>query len=465
MRLTKSAALRPILFAKHVLEQPPMSFQTITQTIRATGVGEAAVEGAWWGCATEPVEMSSAEFNQLTQIGNAIFALTDAVADELHENPTGAFAQRLREKVPAHLAQTLNLAPVLMCRPDFQLVPTVDGLQFVLTEIEIAPFSEGCAHAMQVAYDVEADTVPTFAHMLNGRELLFVGTHEWNRYIYDQLAFCKALAAQGARAAVLYNQTVAEMETAIQNGTSWRDLLKGGDAPSMTDHIARHNFAPFLRDEWPASVGDAVIFRFGYVEHFTPAQHALFRRWEAQGATFLNPFSFHLDSKVLLEGVHTAAIRQRLCAQTVAALERCIPETHLLTSDNLARFVAEKDTWLIKFAGFDETNTAWGGRSVRFGRDFSAEKWHQTLQNANQLNWPVVAQRLAVSQQLTLDYYRPDGTTTTQHNGYTRQRTFFVRANANTPATHCGSHITLNNSMNVSEGSPDAIQAPIRFVR
>lgn len=443
----------------------PNDYQTMMTTMRETGVGQAAVEGAWWLPAVQPFVMSSADYQQLTQIGRALFLFTDAVSAELRENPNGAFAQRLHEKVPAHIAQTLSFAPVLMFRPDLQLVPTANGLQFVLTEIEIAPFSEGCAHAMQLAYGVSADIVSAFATMLNGRELLFVGTHEWNQYQFDQLAFCKALAEHGIRGRVLYDRTVAQMEAEIERGDRWQELIADGQQASMTGHIARYQLEPFILDEWPDAVGDAVVFRFGYVEHFTTAQHELFKRWETAGATFLNPFSYHLDSKVMMEGVRTSAIRQRLKAETVAVLERCIPETVLLTAQNQAQFVAEKDAWLIKFAGFDQTNTAWGGRSVRFGRDFSAETWQTLLQDSLTLNWPVVAQRLATSQQLTLDYYLPDGTIATQHQGFTRLRTFFLRDDsADMNAVHCGSHITVNRTMNVSEAALNAIQTPVQFV-
>ena len=441
-----------------------MDYAALMKTMQETGVGQAAVEGAWWSPAVQPVMMNSADHTQLTQIGRALFDFTDAVSAELRENPKGAFAKRLHQKVPQHIAQTLNFAPVLMFRPDLQLVPTAEGLQFVLTEIEIAPFSEGCAHAMQVAYGVSADIVPAFANMLNGRDLLFVGTHEWNQYQFDQLAFCKALATHGARGRVLYDRTVAQMEAEIACGDRWQELVADGEQASMTGHIARHQLEPFVQDAWPDHVEDAVIFRFGYVEHFTAAQHQLFKRWQAQGATFLNPFSFHLDSKVLLEGVHTPAIRQRLAVDTLTILERCVPETWLLTAERVDQLVTEKDDWLIKFAGFDQTNTAWGGRSVRFGRDFSAETWRTLLQNALALNWPTVAQRLAVSQQVSLEYYQPDGSIATQDNGFTRLRTFFLRNGITDPnPIHCGSHITINKGMNVSEASPDAIQTPVQF--
>ncbi len=449
-----------------------MDYVAINDAIRSTGVGLAGFEGAWWSPATQPFEMTSAEFNQLSHIGRSLFQYADAITAELREQPDSYFSRQLQQKVPVHIVETFSTAPMLMCRPDFQLVPTPDGVQLVLTEIEIAPFSAGCAHAMQIAYGIPADIAPAFARMLHGRELLFVGTHEWSWYLYDQFAFCKALAVHGARGRILSDRTFDQMETEIQRGERWQLPIPGIEQPpdpwqpGITAHINRFDLQSHVCNEWPEDLGDAVIYRFGYVEHFTPAQHAIFRQWQEQGATFLNPFSFHLDSKVLLLGARTPSIRKRLDTETVAALERCVPETVLLTSNNLGQLVAEKNTWLIKFAGFDQANTAWGGRSVRFGRQFSSEAWRKLLRESLNLNWPVVAQHVTDSMRLTLDYYQSDGSIATLQKGYTRLRTFFLRNDVqSTPhAVHCGSHITVTgDTMNVSEQARGAIQSPVHF--
>ena len=446
-----------------------MSYTDLMSTMRSTGIGLAGVDGAWWLPATAPFIMGEYEYNQLSDIGNALFELTDAIAAELREYPDGDFAQLLSYKVPPAIAAHLDLAPVLSFRPDFQLVPTSDGMQFVLTEIEIAPSSEGFVHAMQLAYGVPTDIVPAFARFLAGRELLFAGTHEWSIYQYDQLAFCNALAKYDANAYALYDRTIAQMEEEIQRGVRWQLPVIGINGtpeqwePSMTAHIARHGLAPFVRDEWAEDVGDTVVFRFGYVGNFDRTHRAYFQQWQQRAATFLNPFSFHLDNKVMLMGIRTASIRNRLDAGTIAVLERCIPETTLLTTANISRLVAEKESWMIKFAGFDEGNEAWGGRSVRFGVSFSHDAWRELLHEAAQLAWPVVAQRLTVSQQLTIDYYRPDGSIGTLYDGFTRLRTFFLRHRKGEESTHCGSHLTVTSgTMQVSEAS-DAVQTPVLF--
>lgn len=442
-------------------------YTQLMNTMRETGIGLGAISGAWWFPAVEPFYMGLFEERRLGEIGRSLFLFLDAVADEMRENPDGPFAQRLRYKVPAHIVSQLDLAPTCMFRPDFQLVQTEDGFDFALTEIEIAPFSEGCAHAMQLAYGLALDAVPAFANWLDGRELLFVGTNEWSIYQFDQLAFCKALADHGAKGRVLYDRTTVEMEAEIQAGRRWqlplREIANEPTVwePSMLGQIGRFGLTPYVCDEWPEDASNSVIFRFGYVEHFSPIHQGYFQRWHQQGATFLNPLSYHLDSKVTLEGVRTDAIRQRLDETTLAVLESCVPETWLLTADSIPKFTAHKDEWLIKFAGFDQNNFAWGGASVNFGQEYSAEEWQTRLENAAALAWPVVAQRVAPSQLLTLDFYNRDGVINTLYNGITRQRTFFLRdGNA---AIHCGSHLTLTNGeMRVSEDSA-SVQAPVAF--
>ncbi|MEM7117014.1 MAG: hypothetical protein AAF614_31570 [Chloroflexota bacterium] len=442
-------------------------YTTLMNTMRETGIGLGAISGAWWHPATEPFVMGEAENARLREIGRALFQFLDAVAAELHENPNGRFAQRLSHKVPADILAHLDLAPVHMFRPDFQIVPTNNGLDFVLTEIEIAPFSEGCAHAMQLAYGVSPDVVPAFAQWLAGRELLFVGTHEWSIYQFDQLAFCKALAAHGAKGRVLYDRETAVMEAEIQAGQRWQLPLREVPQklenwePTMLGQIGRYGLAPYACDEWPEDASNSVIFRFGYVENFAPQHRAFFQRWQQQGASFMNPFSYHLDNKVTLEGVRTEGIRQRLDANTVSVLESCVPETRQVTADAVPDFTAQKDDWLIKFAGFDQDNAAWGGASVKFGHEYTLLEWRDLLIKASQLAWPVVAQRIVPSQPLSLDFYRRDGSVGRLQDGVTRQRTFFLRDDND--AIHCGSHLTLTNGeLRVSEDS-NSVQTPVVF--
>ena len=149
--------------------------------------------------------------------------------------------------------------------------------------------------------------VGEFVRFLNDRKLLIIGTHEWNLYQIDLLAFCQALAQHGVDAQVLFDRTLAEMEADIQRGNRWQIDEVGLDyalaewSPSLMSHIKQHQLEPFVLDDWPEKVGDTVIFRFGYVENFSTEHRAFFEGWQADGATFLNPFSSFLYYKKKLE--------------------------------------------------------------------------------------------------------------------------------------------------------------------
>jgi hypothetical protein len=94
---------------------------------------------------------------------------------------------------------------VLGVRPDFQLcvLDRPPYYQLVATELEICPSAHGFAHALQLGYGLDTDLVAAFARLLGGRELLFAGTSQWSEFLFEQLAFCQALAERGARARAL----------------------------------------------------------------------------------------------------------------------------------------------------------------------------------------------------------------------------------------------------------------------
>ncbi|HXV42995.1 MAG TPA: hypothetical protein VEC96_08020, partial [Anaerolineae bacterium] len=142
-------------------------------------------------------------------------------------------------------------------------------------------------------------------------------------------------------------------------------------------------------------------------------------------------------------------------------LDGCIPETLLLQENNVARLATEKDAWLVKYAGFDGGNQAWGGRSLQLGLNHSAESWRQALAQALEIPWPVVAQRLVPSAQIDIAYTDAHNETQMMRQGTTRLRTFFLRRDAETVA--CGSHLTVSGgTIQVSEAT-DAVQAPVVF--
>ena len=134
-----------------------------------------------------------------------------------------------------------------------------------------------------------------------------------------------------------------------------------------------------------------------------------------------------------------------------------------------AALLAEKDTWIIKYAGFDGDNQAWGGRSLQVGAAHSAVSWRQVLQEALVLPWPVIAQKAVPSVQVDIPFVDGDGEIRVMENGRTRLRTFFLRKGETAASTAlstsvlCGSHLTVSGDTHrVSEGT-DAVQAPVIF--
>jgi hypothetical protein len=432
--------------------------------MRNTGIGFAGIEGAWWLPACAPFPLPAAVADSLTGIARALFALLDALGASYGHDPE--LTALLDYKAPAHLRAFASRAPVLSLRPDFQLCNAPEGgLQPVATELELCPAAHGFAHAMQLGYGLEPDLTRAFARLLAGRELLIVGTQHWSEFLIEQLAFCHALAEYGARARVLYDLTLEALAHEFRSGRRWQPPMFGvASKPSAwnDDLLARlraHDLLRFWRDDWPDDAGGCVIFRFGYLENFAPERLACFRRWEAQGAAFLNPTAFYLDSKAALAAARLPSVRARLDPGVLAVLDRCIPETVLLTPENAPRFEAEREQWVLKFSGYDAQQQAWGGRSLQIGAAHTHASWAEVLRRYAALPFPVVAQRVAPSRRTDIAYFDLDGAPRTLAQGFTRLRTFMFRGGA-----HAGSHLTVTGgTMQVSEAT-DSVQAPIQFL-
>lgn len=447
---------------------PPMT--AVRAKMDATGIGYAGIEGVWWLPACQPFVWPQALQSHLADIGAALFHFLDGVWTVLKNRSDPELAAQLRHKVPARLLACCHLAPVLSVRPDFQLVPTPDParpLRPVLTEIEIAPSAQGFAHAMQVGYGLPTDLADCFATFLAGRTLLFVGTAQWSEFLFEQLAFCRALAERGATAFVLYDRSLQALTAEIAQGKRWVPPLFGVPTRpaswnlDLPARLRRQGLEAFWREEWPEQVGSAVLFRFGYLENFSSAQLAQLAAWQAHGATFLNPLAYPLDSKVLLAALQRPSVRDQIPAAKRALLDDVIPATHLLTPALVPQLQQEQEAWLVKYAGFDGGGAAWGGRSVEIGLEQSAEAWSDRLASALELPWPVVAQRLTPSARLSAEAARPDGTVAT-HTGSSRLRAFFLRTVGG--ETHsCGAHVTLSAGLRVAEGT-ESVQGPVAFL-
>ena len=438
--------------------------------MEATGIGYAGIEGCWWLPACEPFALPVSLKQDLEAIAEAVFVLLDTVLALYGRS--AELTALLNHKVPADLRHSLSPGRVALLRPDLQLVPTADGLRPVATELEICPSAQGFVHAMQVAYGLEPDLRDETAALLAGRELLIVGTEAWSEFLFEQLAFCKALAAVEARGRVLYNRPLSRMATEVARGRRWRPPLFG--LPTRPDRwdgdvaarIERHGLGPFCWPEdavWPDAVGEAALFRFGYGNDFTPGERACFRRWEQGGARWLNPPHFVLDSKVVLAATRLQEVRMAIGdSRHLTVLDKAICETHVLLPETLYRFVADKDEWLLKFAGFDDGQQAWGGRSLRIGHDYTKNSWRRLLRRAAHLPWPVVIQRLTPSLRLDMPYIATDGTTHILANAGTRLRSFFLRHNDRIAVA--GTHLTARQSRFQVTEATDAVQAPVRFV-
>lgn len=451
------------------------------QRLNATGIGLAGIEGVWWLPAIEPFALPAQTAHALAEIGRAIFGLFDAVTD-LYGTPAGASGgldDLLNYKVPPHMPRLLSGGRVESVRPDFQLVIQTSKVSktfevsLVATELEICPSTHGFAHAMQVGYGLPPDLVESFARYLKGRELLFVGTSQWSEFLFEQLAFCRVLAEMGGRGRVLYDLPVATLAAEVRRGQRWQPPMFGikHKSPGWNDdllgRIKAHGFEPFLwpdDDTWPEDVGNAVVFRFGYFDCFAPDKLARFRQWQERGATLLNPAMFILDSKVIMAALQSPRVRAHIAAakpDVLPLLDGCIPETLLLRAETWGQVRAEKDAWVVKYAGFDGGNQAWGGRSLQLGMHHSVESWRQVLTQALELPWPVVAQRVVPSAQVDIAYLDARNEVQVMHQGATRLRTFFLRDDPETIV--CGAHLTVSGgTMQVSEAT-DAVQAPVVF--
>jgi hypothetical protein len=443
----------------------------VRQRMNATGIGFAGIDGVWWLPACEPFVLPSETAVALTEIGGAIFALFDVVQTLFDDDRYPEIRALLRYKVPESLQRWMGNGRVLSVRPDFQLRPSPGGYEPIVTELEICPSAHGFAHAMQMGYGLATDLVDEVARFLNGRTLIFVSTAQWSEFLFEQLAFCRALAEVGARGRVLLDVPLAALADEITKGQRWQPPMFGVQKKTadwdddVLGRIEKHRLGAFFcgleTGDWPDEVGDAVVFRFGYCDCFASEKLAYFGRWQDAGATLLNPASFIWDSKVVMALVGETAVRQHLPADILNILDRCIPETRLLQPDNLAEILAEKDDWIIKFAGFDGDNQAWGGRSLQVGAAHSAAGWRQVVEEAAQLSWPVVAQHAVPSAQVDVAYWDADDEARWLRNGRTRLRAFYLRDGEDTAV--CGTHITVSGGgLSVSE-STDAVQAPVRF--
>jgi hypothetical protein len=436
-----------------------------------TGIGFAGIEGAWWLPAVDPFTLPAELATQLTSIGRAIFTLFDVLTGDLAHEPE--IARLLSYKIPEQFVRDFRPMPVHMVRPDFQLVEQGGDYHLVATELEFCPAALGFAHAMQVGYGLQTDLVDWFVDFLRGRSLVIAGTAQWSEFLFEQLAFCQALAERGANGYVMYDRPITTITAEVAGGCRWLPPLFGVPyqpdnwKTDVAERLRKRHWEPYIwsGNDWPDTISDAVIFRFGYLDCFEPTFINKFAAWHAKGATYLNPPGYFLEIKTLLAVARLPIVREKLNMVDPSLeqiLGKCLPETRLLTPSEIPSLLHERVKWIIKYAGFDGRNQAWGGRSLMFGSDHSDESWSQVLHEAAGLPWPVVAQRLTPSARIDIDYYGASNERHSLKAGVTRLLSFLLRDETGIVSA-AGTHMTVSASRQVSE-SIESVQAPVQFL-
>jgi hypothetical protein len=176
---------------------------------------------------------------------------------------------------------------------------------------------------------------------------------------------------------------------------------------------------------------------------------------------------FILDSKVIMAALQLPGLRAQIVAHNPGALDtldRCIPATLLVEPANLAQLNRERRDWVVKYAGYDRGNLAWGGRSLRAGMQHTPGEWARILDRCLELPWPVVAQRVVPTARIDIAFSNTDGTQAWMRQGATRLRSFVLRDDSPLPAVMvAGTHLTVSSAaIQVSEGT-DTVQVPIVF--
>jgi hypothetical protein len=446
-----------------------------------TGIGFAGVDGVWWRPACEPFELSKQVAQQLEAIGPALFSFFDVVVDSYRRGSSRRLMELLEFKVPKHIPRFVAGGRVESLRPDFQLCP-VDGddssYQLMVTELEICPSAHGFAHAMQTAYGLATDLADGFVRYLAGRCFLFAGTQAWSEFLFEQLAFCRALEDAGGTGRVLYDVPLTVLAKEVRQGERWQPPIFGIPSKPQNwngDIIGRvrsHHLEQFMwpdDQEWPSDVDDTVVFRFGYFDCFSETRLRNFQQWQLNGAKSLNPNIYFLENKTLMAALELPQIRQQLDEKDLSVLDRCIPRTILLTEESSTRIIDEKDDWVVKFAAYDGGDRSWGGRSLEMGRQHTHNSWLETVVDYLALPWPVVAQQAIPTARVDQNYLDDEDKIRLLRDGSTRLRVYFLSDGTSSGAASrralaCGAHVTVSGGdAGVAEGL-EAVQARVVFV-
>jgi hypothetical protein len=419
--------------------------------MRATGIGLGGIDGVWWTPSARPYSVDAALATELALAADGFFALFDAAAIACDDDEVARSVATFR--APAHVPRNVDTAPMLCLRPDFQVLVNASGrLSLRATEIEACPSAMGVAHALQRGYGLTEDMADCFAVICAGRPLRIVIADAWREFAWDMLVLCRALSERGIDARVVFERPLRVDE--------WSPAAFGVPTrPSVWDidvraRLMRHGFDALIAHGDP--VPDALIYRFGYVHTFSRRWRERLRDWALAGRMFVNPPNLLYDSKSLLTMAALPSVSSQLSLRQRAAIDSALLETILLMPNVRERLIEEQQAWVIKIAGFDRGERAWGGRSLQVGASLSRRDWIACVDSHLAQPYPCVAQRSAPSAVLSAPLL--DRAT---FSGRSRVRAFFVRAGGR--ARVCGVHLTLAGAdMAVSE-SIAALQTPIVF--
>ncbi len=159
-----------------------------------------------------------------------------------------------------------------------------------------------------------------------------------------------------------------------------------------------------------------------------------------------NPAQFILDSKTSLAALQLPKLRQRIAEKhsvALAILDRCLPETSLLTPDRASYILADKDDWVVKFAGYDRGQQT-GGRSWQIGAQPTRANWPTTIRAYLGFGWPVVAQWMVPSAPVDIAYFGAADQPQWLYKGTTRLCVLLLCNH--TQVTTAGVHVTVSGS-------------------
>ncbi|MBT3412945.1 MAG: hypothetical protein HOJ15_00895 [Candidatus Jacksonbacteria bacterium] len=441
--------------------QTAAGFPAKVALMSATGIGYKGFPDVSWRPGYEPFQLDAGLQRRLTQFGDAVFLLSDVVA-HLLQTGDPEVTRFLGWRVPASIPRLVEPGSLDMFRPDIVLL---DDGRFVITEIETAPAGHGFLHAMERGYGNTEQMAGVFCEYLDGRDFVIFATHEWAEYVYDLAVWCKALRRYGVNAKVVFD---TPLETVARTAREWKMPTQ---TPEHLLGIWRTDVLAALEEkgllevvegarEFSSSLGSTVVFRFGYFDNFGLTGLDVMRRWQKNGATFVNPVQFHLESKVLMAALSVASVRRLLRERggsaTLDVLDDCIAQTWLLDESIASDVIDDRLHRLVKAAAYTEQNESWGARSLAVGSQHTDGQWERVVDARLALHYPTVAQHVIASRKFTVPYVDEANVVRVMREARVRWTPYLVRINGR--CRELGSLLTFRRGSLKVHGATDAVE-------